>query len=167
MHRLLSAAALTIVLATAGCTSEPVEPAPFQAVDVVKIDEGTIGGAGWTLVTFHNERGDVCLQLRDAQMQVGSDLSGGCGPWDDSPTGGRYLDGKGPGSSEFAYGLLTEPAAGVTATAPGHDPVTVPAKPMPAGTGAAKFFVIAFPTPAGTWTYTARDGAGAPVQLGP
>lgn len=164
MRRLLSAAALTILAVTAGCSAEP---APFRAADVVKIDEGTIGGAGWTLVTFHNESGEICLQLRDAQTQVSPDLSGGCGPWDDSPAGGRYLDGKGPGSSEFAYGLLTEPAVGVTATAPGHDPVTVPAKPMPAGTGAAKFFVIAFPTPAGTWTYTARDGTGAPVQLGP
>jgi hypothetical protein len=167
MHRLWSAVVLTVLAATAGCSSEPAEPEPFQPADVVKIDEGTIGGAGWTLVTFHDENGQVCLQLRDAQLRADPDLSGGCGPWEDTPTGGRYVDGKGPGQSEFAYGLLTEPAAGVTATSAGHDPVTAVAKPMPAGAGAAKFFVIAFPTPAGTWQYSAKDAAGAPVRLGP
>ncbi|BCJ41099.1 hypothetical protein GCM10010168_46030 [Actinoplanes ianthinogenes] len=164
MRRFWGAAAAAVVLAAGGCSGEPE---PFEPTDVVKLDEGTIGGAGWTLVTFHDEQHEICLELRDAGMRTDPELSGGCGPWDDRPSGGRYLDGKGPGRSEFAYGLLTAPAAAVTATAPGHDPVTVAAKPMPAGTGAAKFFVITFPDPGGAWTYTAQDAAGAPVPLGP
>ncbi|GLW29082.1 hypothetical protein [Actinoplanes regularis] len=166
MKRSSAVAVLMTVTALAGCSAAG-DPEPFQPTDVVKIDEGAVDGAGWTLVTFHNADGETCLELRDAGMRENPDLSGGCGPWNDDPTGGRYMDGKGPGRSEFAYGLLKAPVATVTATAPGQSAVTVSAKSMPEGSGAAKFFVIAFPDDTGTRRYTAKDDHGAPVELGP
>ncbi len=166
MKRSPAVAVLMTVTMLAGCSAAG-DSEPFHPTDVVKLDEGTVDGLGWTLVTFHDAEGETCLELRDADMRENTDLSGGCGPWDDNPTGGRYMDGAGPGQSDFAYGLLKEAVATVTATAPGQNPMTVPAKPMPAGSEAAKFFVIAFPEASTTWRYTAKDDHGAPVELGP
>ncbi|MGR6318181.1 hypothetical protein Q2K19_01930 [Micromonospora soli] len=132
----------------------------------VKVASGEVAGSGWTLVTFKDEAGELCLDLRDAAMK--KSYSGACGSWADAePRSSAYMDGSGPGTTEFAYGPLRKSVSSVEATAPGREPVVVTAQAMPAGTGVAKFFVIAFPDSASDWTYRAKNASGAVERLGP
>ncbi|MEV0427166.1 hypothetical protein [Micromonospora sp. NPDC050495] len=135
-----------------------------RSTEPVALASGVVDGGGWTLVAFRNEAGELCLDLRDAAMK--RSYSGGCGGWAAEPGSGAYVDGTGPGVTEFAYGPLRETVGSVEASAAGRDPVVVPARAMPGGSGAAKFFVMAFPDAATDWTYTARNAAGGVDRLG-
>jgi hypothetical protein len=146
---------LGALLATGGCSAD-------ESTKPVTIASGT----AWSLVTFHNAAGDLCLQLRD---DTGEGLSGGCGGWESSNPGhdeDPYMSGLGPAGSEFAFGPLGSAVVSVEATAPGRRPLTTPARPLPPGAGAPKFFVLPLPDATTTWTYTAKDAAGSPRPLG-
>ena len=161
-HRDRWLAGLTVVavacVGLVGCSGD-------RSTEPVTLASGVVDGGGWTLVSFRNESGELCLELRDAAGK--SSYSGGCGGWAVAePGSGAYLDGTGPGGTEFAYGPLRETVGSVEASAPGRDPVVVPARAMPSGSGAAKFFVMAFPDASTNWTYTARNAAGGVDRLG-
>ncbi|MEU4221850.1 hypothetical protein [Actinoplanes sp. NPDC026623] len=159
MRRIVAAAAaLSVACTLAGCSHD-------RSTDPVTV----ASGATWSLVTFHNADGALCLEIRDAAGRAGDDFGGGCGGWsspDAAHAGDAYIDGPGPGDGEFAFGPLGSAVTTVEATAPGREPLVAPARPLPAGAGAAKFFVLPLPDAATVWTYTATNAAGAPEPLG-
>jgi hypothetical protein len=167
----IAAVLVVAALPVASCAGTD-DPQTRWLTTPVKIDEGTIAGRHWSLFTFRNGDGETCYDLREGDATEA--LSGGCGPWTDDPASGRYMVGLGPGDNDFAYGPLTAGVAAVEATAPGHTTITVPAKAMPTvsapPTGVppvTRYFVIPIPGHAATWTFRARDAAGATQPFGP
>lgn len=159
MRRALAAAAALAALA--GCSGAG------GATDPVTVASGTAGGAAWNLVTFHNDAGDLCLEIRDGDGKADDGYGGGCGGWESSTKDAdTHVDGPGPGGSEFAFGPLIAAVSTVEATAPGKQTLVAQAKELPARAGAAKFFVLTLPDATTTWTYTGKDAAGAPEPLG-
>jgi len=155
-------AALGLVLTAAGCSDD-------KSTKPVEVASGTANGSAWSLVTFHDSAGDLCLEIRDGQGNAGSGFGGGCGGW--APSSARhvqdpYVDGPGPAGSEFAFGPLTPAVMTVEASAPGKKTLVVQAQPLPAKAGAASFFVLVLPDAATTWTYSGRNSAGASEPLG-
>jgi hypothetical protein len=163
MRRTAAAVAgLAVVLAgQAGCSGAG------KATDPVTVATGTAGGAAWRLVTFHNDAGDLCLEIRDGDGKANDGYGGGCGGWQSSKNDAdTHVDGPGPGGSEFAFGPLTAAVSTVEATAPGKQTLVARAQDLPAKAGAAKFFVLTLPDTATAWTYTGKDARGAAEPLG-
>ena len=156
------AAALGVLLGAAACSDD-------KSTKPVTVASGTTNGTAWSLVSFHNTAGDLCLEIRDGAGKPGDGFGGGCGGWESSKPGhdeDPYVDGPGPGGSEFAFGPLGSAVATVEATAPGKQPLVAQAKPLPAKAGAAKFFVLPLPDPETTWAYTGKGADGSPEPLG-
>jgi hypothetical protein len=139
----------------AGCSGD-------QSTKAVTVATGTANGSAWSLVTFHDQAGDLCLEIRDGAGKSDAGFGGGCGAW---ATGTHvqdpYVDGPGPAGSEFAFGPLVSAVSTVEATAPGRKTLVVPAQVLPAKAGAAKFFVLPLPDATTTWTYTGKNRQGA------
>ncbi len=163
MRRAIAAvAAVGLVFAAAGCSGD-------KSTKAVTVASGTANGSAWSLVTFHDKAGDLCLEIRDGAGKSGAGFGGGCGSWQKS-SGTKiqdpYVDGPGPAGSEFAFGPLGSAVTTVEATAPGKKMLVAPAKALPAKAGAAKFFVLPLPDATTTWTYAGKNSAGAAEPLG-
>jgi hypothetical protein len=139
--------AITVTGPVSGCSGG-------KSTKPVQIDSGTVAGQKWSLLASHNETGELCLTI--------GDYSGGCGKWTSDP----YVDGPGPGDSEFLYGPVRPSVTTVEATAPGHQPLTVQAHPIAGSGGKVKYFVLALPDQGTVWTCTARTASGTPERLG-
>lgn len=155
-------AAVGLAFDAAGCAGD-------KSTKPVTVASGTANGSAWTLVTFHDQVGDLCLEIRDGAGKPDDGFGGGCGDWG-YPTANHirdpYVDGPGPAGSEFAFGPLTSAVATVEATAPGKKTLVASAKALPAKAGAAKFFVLPLPDATTTWTYAGKNSEGAAVPLG-
>lgn len=84
------------------------------------------------------------------------------------PSGGFWMEGSGPGGSDFLYGPA--PAAAVTArlSAARHVPILVPTRPLPvrAGLPRGRFFILQNPGPvSANWNATLLDSAGHKVAF--
>lgn len=138
-----------------------------KSTEPVTVASGTAGGAVWSLVTFQNDAGELCLEIRDGDGKANDGYSGGCGGWQSSKKDAdTYVVGPGPGGTEFVYGPLTAAVTTVEAEAAGKKTLVAQARAMPAKAGAPKLFVLPLPDAATTWTYTAKTGEGAPTPLG-
>jgi hypothetical protein len=155
-------AAVGLVVAAAGCSGD-------KSTKAVTVASGTANGSAWSLVTFHDKAGDLCLEIRDGAGKSDAGFGGGCGAWESS-TGTHvqnpYVDGPGPAGSEFAFGPLGSAVTTVEATAPGKKTMVAQAQALPAKAGAAKFFVLPLPDATTTWTYTGKNSQGATEPLG-
>lgn len=156
-------AAVVTLLSTTGLMGCSSSSSSDKSTDPVKVADGTINGQQWSLVTFKDEAGELCLEVRKPGSEDA--YTGACG-WRDQPGGGPYSQGSGPAGSEFAFGPLRATVATVQASAPGKKAVTVAAQALPKDAGAAKFFVIPF-AEAGTWTYVAKGSSGSVEAFGP
>jgi len=105
----------------------------------------TTHGARWVTEASVNRDGQLCLVVRRPREQGDESFGGGGCGWSDEtdPTGGPY--GVVGGDPQFALGPMPSRGSSVRVSVPGHAPVVIDARPLPAGDGAPAFFVWQLP----------------------
>jgi hypothetical protein len=158
-----------LLLAVAGCgTARPARsghPAAVRSQVKTVVARGrAASGLRWKLVAWEQDR-----QLGlDLESPSGHGFSGGVGFAATRDYSYQWVDGLGPGNSDFYYGPVPGSAVMVRLTAPGHRPVLVRTAPLPAGRGlpAGRFFVIQSPSSVSvSWSVTPLDAAGHRVAF--
>jgi len=109
-----------------------------------------------------------CGQLRlTLQSPSGHGYSGAQG-FSADPTAGFWMEGSGPGRSDFFYGPAPPAAVTVRLSAPGQATVLAATQPFPARAGLprGRFFILQNPGPASVnWNVTLLDAAGHKVAF--
>jgi hypothetical protein len=145
----------------ANCLSGPANGA---AGPTVVLDHGYTGRQLWQLVAWE-QGGLLALGLDGASRKVQYTSSlGFCS----GPAAGFWMDGPGPGSSNFYYGPAPVAAKYVVLTAKGYAPVIVSTLPIPQEDGlpSGRFFIVDPPGPASVnWDVRLEDAAGRTVPF--
>jgi hypothetical protein len=114
------------LVAAAGCSGD-------KSTKAITVASGTANGSAWSLVTFHDKAGALCMEIRDGADKSDAGFGDGCAAWESS-TGTHvqdpYVDGPGPAGSEFAFGPLVSAVTTVEATAPGKQPLVAQAQAL-------------------------------------
>lgn len=146
------------LLAVTGCVGNPTPRRP--EVRIVLERGRSAQHQPWQLAaSLHNGRLGLYLEGPSGNMYSGS-VGFAAGP-----SAGYWTEGLGPGRSDFVYGPAPAAAVTVQLSAPGHAPLLVRTRPIPARAGLprGRFFIAQ--SPGGGWNVTLLNAAGRRVAF--
>ena len=118
----------------------------------------------WKLVVSDRRGARLSLLLESPSGHV---YSGGVG-FAAGPAAGFWVEGSGPGRSDFFYGPAPAAAVTVRMSAAGYAPILLRASPLPSRPGLprGRFFITQPPGPPGVeWRVTLLDASGHRVPF--
>jgi hypothetical protein len=153
---------LAVLVTIAGCASTHSQSAS-RGKQVVLERGHTENNQPWKLVASE-QSGHLSLSL---EKPSGAAYSGSTG-FSAAPGAGFWMEGHGPGGSIFYYGPAPTSAVKVQLRAPGHAPILIRTKLIPAqgGLPRGRYFIVAPPSTADvSWTVTLLNATGHKVAF--